>query len=103
MSLNHYLNRLHEGNKLFSFWNDRVAHLPRCVSPGYCYHKPINSVTNYVKRKGLYRDDIQVISPDNKDVTLAATTNVLPAGVFYVMLPAVLLIALRCRRLSYML
>lgn len=27
---------------------------------------------------------MQVISPDNKDVTLAATTNVLPAGVFYV-------------------
>lgn len=29
---------------------------------------------------------MQVISPDNKDVTLAATTNVLPAGVFYVTL-----------------
>lgn len=29
---------------------------------------------------------MQVISPDNKDVTLAATTNVLPAGMFYVML-----------------
>lgn len=29
---------------------------------------------------------MQVISPDNKDVTLAATTNVLPAVMFYVML-----------------
>ena len=29
---------------------------------------------------------MQVISPDNKDVTLAATTNVLPVGVFYVTL-----------------
>ena len=27
---------------------------------------------------------MQVISPDNKDVTLPATTNVLPAGMFYV-------------------
>lgn len=59
-------------------------------------------LTNYGKWKGLYSDDIQVISPDNKDVTLAATTNVLPAGIFYVILPAVLLIALRCRRFSYM-
>lgn len=101
MGFSHYLNRRHEGNKLFSFWNDRVAHLPRCASPG-CYHKSLYSVTNYGKWKGLYIDDIQVISPVNKDVTLAATTNVLPAGIFYVMLPAVLLIALRCRRLSYM-
>lgn len=29
---------------------------------------------------------MQVISPDNKDVTLAATTNMLPGGMFYVML-----------------
>ena len=50
--------------------------------------------------KELYSDDIQVISPANKDVTLAATTNVLPAGIFYMMLPDVLLIALRRRRRS---
>jgi hypothetical protein len=43
---------------------------------------------------------MQVISPDNKDVTLAATTNVLPAGTFYVTLPAIFLIALICKKYS---